>query len=283
MKHSAFKDPQFFFSTTPMPCPYVKGRAERRLIAELAEPGAGAMHDRLSAAGFRRSHSIVYAPACPACDACKAVRVRAQEFTPGRSQRAVIRRNADVDVVIKPPHASDEQFALFRAYQSARHPGGDMSRMDAMDFRALMEETPVETFAAEFRLGAEKGAEGRLLGLCLADKTADGLSAVYSFFDPDPTLNRRSLGTYMILRLIERARDAGLAYVYLGYWIKDCAKMDYKAGFRPLEVRIGADWRLLDSAAEAEAALDGESAALSPFSASEGPMPAATSPWPTRP
>lgn len=264
MKHNAFKASRFFFSTTPMPCPYVKGRIERRLVTELAEPGAGAMHDRLSAAGFRRSHGIVYAPACPACSACKAVRVRAMEFAPGRSQRAIIRRNADLNVVIKPPRASDEQFALFRAYQNARHPGGDMSRMDAIDFQALMEETPVETFAAEFRLEAEQGAERRLIGVCLTDKTADGLSAVYSFFDPDPALNRRSLGAYMILRLIERARAAGLAHVYLGYWIKDCEKMDYKAAFRPLEVRTPKGWRLLEDA-EAEGPPEGGEAAPGAF------------------
>lgn len=283
MKHGPVDAPRFFFATAPMPCPYIAGRVESRLVSELAGPDAGAQHDRLSSAGFRRSHGIIYAPACPACSACKAVRMRAAEFSPGRSQRLIIRRNADLAVSVKPPKATDEQFALFRAYQNARHPGGDMSRMNAADFRALVEETPVETFVTEFR----SGGDGRLLAVCLTDKTAGGFSAVYSFYDPDPALNRRSLGAWMIIWLAQRARDAGLAYVYLGYWIKDCAKMGYKAGFRPLEVRTHAGWRLLEDV-EAEDADKAKNAAggtggLSPLSASESPRPAAGWPRPMRP
>lgn len=238
MKHKPLASTRFFFSTAPLPCPYIEGQVERRLVSELVGRDAKRLHDRLSLAGFRRSHGIVYVPACPACNACKAVRIRAGEFSPSRSQRQIINRNTDLVSEIVPASATDEQYGLFRDYQNLRHGGGDMARMDALDFRALIEDTPVETFVVEFR----QPESGQLFAACLVDRVQDGFSAVYSFFDPDPNLTRRSLGTFMILWLVRHAATVGLPHVYLGYWIDQCSKMDYKARFKPLDICIDTRW-----------------------------------------
>jgi len=235
MKHKPYLDARFFFSTSPLPCPYLPGRVERRVVTELIGRNAADLHDKLSDGGFRRSHSIAYAPACPSCDACVAVRVLADEFQMSRSQRRIWKKNLDVEVDETPAVATNEQYTLFNAYQQHRHGDGDMSRMDFFDYQALVEDTPVETSLVEFR-----SPGGRLLGACLTDRMETGLSAVYSFFDP--RLNGRSLGTYMILWLIERARQLGLAHVYLGFWIDECSKMSYKTNFLPIEIKRPDGW-----------------------------------------
>lgn len=238
MKHKPLLDVRFFFSTSPLPCPYIDGRVERRVVTELLGRDAVALHDTLSLAGYRRSHGIVYAPACPACDACVAVRVVADEFAPSRSQRRIWNRNADLIVEATPPIATEEQYDLFAAYQRTRHGDGDMSKMEFADYQGLIEDTPIDTILIEFR-----DSERTLLGACLVDEVDNGLSAVYSFYAPDH--NRRSLGSQMILELIERARRRGRKYVYLGFWIADCDKMSYKAAYRPLEARSPQGWGLL--------------------------------------
>jgi arginine-tRNA-protein transferase len=239
MKHQVMPHARYFFATAPLPCPYLPGRTERRLVTELAGRQAGPLHDVLSQAGFRRSHSLAYVPICRDCSACAAVRVRAPDFRAGRSHRRIAARNADLVAAELPPTASDEQFALFHAYQRRRHGDGEMARMTFYDFQSLIEETPVDTFLLELR-----DAGGRLIGVCLTDRMADGLSAVYSFFDPAES--RRSLGSFMVLTLIERARAAGVPHVYLGFWIADCQKMAYKSRFRPLEAYTPIGWQPLD-------------------------------------
>lgn len=238
MDHKPLSDTQFFFATAPLPCPYLSGRVERRVVTELVGRDAAQLHERLSRAGFRRSHRIAYAPACPGCAECRAVRIIAERFQWSRTQRRTWRLNADVTAHEPPLAATEEQFTLFSAYVRSRHGDGDMARMDRLDYRSLVEDSPVETVLVEFRLS------GRLVAGCLTDRLDDGLSAVYSFFDP--RLDRRSLGTYMILWLVERARALGLRYVYLGYWIPDSAKMSYKSVFRPLEVHAPSGWSELD-------------------------------------
>ncbi len=238
MKHKPLPDIRFFFSTSPLPCPYLQGRVERRVVTELVGRDAVSLHDTLSLAGYRRSHGIVYAPACPACDACVAVRVVADEFAPSRSQRRIWNRNADLIVEEMPPLATEEQFDLFAAYQRTRHGDGDMSKMEFVDYQGLIEDTPIDTILMEFR-----DSERTLLGACLVDEVENGLSAVYSFYDP--AHNRRSLGAHMILALIERARATGRKYVYLGFWIADCDKMSYKATYRPLEAHSHQGWKTL--------------------------------------
>jgi len=238
MKHDPLHNARFFFATAPLPCPYLPGRIERRVVTELFGRDASVVHNQLSLAGFRRSHNIAYAPACPGCQACHAVRVRADEFSPSRSHRRILNRNSHLRVEEKAPEATDEQFAVFAAYQDSRHAGGDMAKMDAQDYQALVEDTPVDTWLVKFR-----HPDGILVAACLIDRVENGLSAVYSFFDPE--LHRNSLGTYMILWMIGRARELNLRYVYLGFWIAGSSKMSYKAKFQPLEARMADGWRAL--------------------------------------
>ena len=238
MSYKPPRRPQFFYTTAPLPCPYVTGRIERKVVTEITGPDSDLLHDRLSRAGFRRSHNIAYAPVCPGCNACIPIRVPAADFLPDRTQRRIRQANAALEGFELPARATAEQFQLFQRYQQARHRDGDMASMSFYDYRAMVEDTPIETFMAEFRDSGD-----RLVGACLTDRLGDGLSAVYSFFAPD--LERRSLGTYTILWLIERARQAGLPYVYLGYWVPESHKMAYKARFRPSEILVGGVWRTL--------------------------------------
>ncbi len=228
--------PQFFYTTAPLPCPYLPGRTERKVVTELAGPGAEALHDRLSRAGFRRSHNIAYSPVCPGCQACVPIRVAASAFAPNRTQRKLGKRLATLTVTRMAPRATAEQFALFQRYQHARHAEGDMAAMGFYDYRAMVEDTPIPTAVVEFRDQA-----GALVGACLTDWLTDGLSAVYSFYAPD----QPGLGTMAILWLIQEAARTGLPFVYLGYWVPGSRKMAYKAGFGPAEVLRQGQWRPL--------------------------------------
>jgi len=241
MKHDAALKTHFFFTTTPMPCPYLEGRTERRLVTELMGGDATDLNDRLSLAGFRRSHTIAYAPVCDNCAACVSVRVPVRDFVPSRTQRRVYARNLDLAVAERGPVSTREQYALFKAYIDTRHGDGDMALMGEADYRALVEETPTRTSLIEFR-----DPDGALLAGCLTDRLGDGFSAVYSFFDAEQ--NTRSLGTFVVLWLIERAKLQGLDYVYLGYWVQGSPKMDYKRRFRPLEGYTPAGWKQLSDA-----------------------------------
>ncbi len=236
MKHSLVHGARFFFATAPMPCPYLPGRIERRLVTELVGRQATAFHDTLSQAGFRRSHCIAYVPVCRDCNACTAVRIVADQFEFSRGHRRVWARNRDITVQETAPRASEEQYALFRIYQERRHRDGEMAHMDFYDYQTLVEDTPVETMILEFR-----DTKSNLVAVCLTDRLADGLSAVYSFFNPD--FPHRSLGTHMILSLVQQAQAFANPYVYLGYWIANCAKMSYKSRFAPLEVYTTEGWR----------------------------------------
>lgn len=241
MKHSLTHRPTPFFVTAPLPCPYLDGKVERRIVTELTGADAPGLHDTLSKVGFRRSHGLIYAPICHDCSACLAVRTLVDEFRPSTSQKRVLKANRDIQINEIPAQATIEQYQLFSSYQDDRHTGGDMATMDFYDYQALIEETPVDSSMVEFR-----NDEGVLIAGCLVDRMKDGLSAVYSFFDPE--LNRRSLGTYMILWLMKRARELDLSYVYLGYWISESQKMAYKEKFQPLELYTSNGWRRFVSA-----------------------------------
>jgi arginyl-tRNA--protein-N-Asp/Glu arginylyltransferase len=249
MTYKPPRRPQFFYTTAPLPCPYVPGRTERKVVTEITGPEADSLHDRLSRAGFRRSHNIAYAPVCPACQSCVPIRIPVATFQPDRTLRKIARANAQLEGFEVPARATAEQFQLFQRYQQARHGDGDMATMSFYDYRAMVEDTPIETFIVEFR-----EPDDRLVSTCLGDRLGDGLSAVYSFFAPG--MEKRSLGTFAVLWLIERARALNLPYVYLGYWVPESRKMAYKARFRPSEVLVGGVWRMLTDAeaSSAEAA-----------------------------
>lgn len=232
-----------FLVTMELPCAYLPGRMERKIVTELAGPGAADTYEILSRAGFRRSHSIAYRPACSGCAACVPVRVVARAFRPGRSLRRIKRWNGDLAARIEPPLGTQEQYRVFARYLEKRHGDGEMAGMSFREYRSMVEDSPLRTRLIEFR---DPG--GSLVACCLADWTRDGLSAVYSFFEPD--LSHRSLGSYMILWLIDEAQRLGLPYVYLGYWIAESGKMAYKARFRPLEAFGPEGWRRLDPPAQ---------------------------------
>lgn len=239
-----FRFPRFFV-TNPSPCPYLPGRSERKVFTELSGENASELNDALGRIGFRRSQNVAYRPSCAGCNACVSVRVVTQEFEPNATQRKLLRRNEDLVVTACKPWSTDEQFELLRRYLKARHPGGGMTEMDEMDFADMVEQTPVESYVIEYREPSETGTPGRLVGACLTDRQSDGLSMIYSFFDPHhPT--RPGLGNFIIMDHILRARRTGLPYVYLGYWVEGSKRMQYKIRYRPLE-RLGKNgWTRFD-------------------------------------
>lgn len=236
-----FRFPRFFV-TTPSPCPYLSGKTERKVFTELSGQHAVELNDALGRIGFRRSQGVAYRPSCVDCQACISVRVVAGEFQPSATQRKLVRRHGDLEVTACKPWTTEEQYELLRRYLRARHPGGGMADMDESDFADMVEQSPVKTYVVEYREPSADGRRGRLVGACLTDQQADGLSMIYSFFEPDDP-HRPGLGTYIIIDHIVRAARAALPYVYLGYWVEDSKHMAYKAKFRPLE-RLGPDgWR----------------------------------------
>lgn len=230
--------PLQFYRSSAAPCPYLPGRIERKLFARLTGPDMLTINSRLSQAGFRRSHDIIYKPACPGCNACVPVRVPVDIFAPSGNLQRIARRGRELRVVEKPCRPTREQFELFLAYESARHADSDMARMTFDDYTAMLQEGQAETSILELRTGQDQ-----LAGVMLTDRLEDGFSAVYSFFSDAPALQRYSLGTLLILQLIEHARRFALPYVYLGYWVEHSRKMGYKARFTPLEALGPAGWQ----------------------------------------
>lgn len=231
-----------FFVTSPAPCPYLPGKTERKVFTELKGEHAEALNDALGRIGFRRSQTVAYRPSCLDCRACVSVRVVAHEFTPSSAQKRTIRSNRDLEVSECRPWATSEQFELLQRYLQHRHPGGGMAAMDEIDYADMVEHTAVSSFVIEYREPSVNGMPGRLVGACLTDRQGDGLSMIYSFYDPEHEA-RSGLGNYIILDHIQRAAEAGLPYVYLGYWVDGSQRMQYKIRYRPLE-RLGPDgWR----------------------------------------
>ena len=255
MRHSLPLTPQFYV-TAPQACPYLEGRRERKLFTALQGSGASGLNDKLSKQGFRRSQNVLYRPSCADCAACLSARIGVAAFQPNRSQRKVLRRNAHLRREVTSPWATEAQYALFRRYLEARHADGGMADMDIFEFAAMIEETPIRTRVIEYWDDRAQDAKGRaapkLRAVCLTDVLDDGLSMVYSFYDPD--VPHDSLGTQIILDHVEIAREARLPYVYLGYWVPGSPKMGYKAQFKALEIYKARRWQPLgdpsDHAAE---------------------------------
>jgi len=238
------RDTPQFYLTAPSPCPYLVGKEERKVFTHLVGERAPELNDLLTQGGFRRSQSIAYRPACDACRACVSVRVAVDDFRPTRNMRRVMERNADVIGEMRETAPTSEQYSVFRAYLDSRHRDGGMADMTVLDYAMMIEDSHVSTRLVEYRRRTvDSGINGRggaLLAVALTDVLGDGLSMVYSFFDPDEA--QRSLGTFAILDHIARARQIGLPYLYLGYWVKGSRKMDYKGRFLPQERLLPAGW-----------------------------------------
>jgi len=238
MTHSAKTSPRtqeeaaplILHRSVPLVCPYLEGRIERRIVVELTEPLVQrGVFDELTRVGFRRSHGMMYRPACPACNACIPVRIPTENFKRRRSFQRIWRLNEDLTTeVLSGAIASAEQYQLFQRYQEGRHGDGEMAQMTFADYTALVEDSLADTRLVEFR-----DADGALVACGLFDCTSDGLSAVYSFFAPE--LSGRSLGSQIVMWMINTAHESGFPYVYLGYWINECRKMTYKTRFTPME------------------------------------------------
>ncbi|MCO4849024.1 MAG: arginyltransferase [Yoonia sp.] len=249
MRHTLPIAPQFYV-TAPQPCPYLDGRMERKLFTALQGDTASKLNDSLSKQGFRRSQNVLYRPSCTDCAACMSARIKVADFTPSKSQKRVLKRNAHLSRRARSPWATEEQYNLFRDYLDSRHASGGMADMDMFEFAAMVEETPIRTRLIEY---TSESAATELQAVGLTDVLDDGLSMVYSFFQPG--LDKDSLGTFIILDHIAIARDLGLPYVYLGYWVPGSPKMGYKANFAGVEVHLDGEWSPIGAPEDYDAAL----------------------------
>jgi len=262
MTAHSLNTPQFYL-TAPAPCPYIEGKMERKVFTHLVGERAPASHEDLSQGGFRRSQNIAYRPACEGCRACIATRVLVDEFSPTKSMKRIAKRNSDLIGVEMPNAPTSEQYSLFRRYIESRHGDGGMSSMSVLDYAMMVEDSHVDTGVIEYRKRGPDSAftntgTGNLIAVVLFDRLSNGLSMVYSFFEPSD--DRRSLGTFVILDHIAKARREGLSHCHLGYWVKDSTKMAYKARFLPQERLSPGGWRRIDvDQARAQSTTDGNS------------------------
>lgn len=217
-------------------CGYLPGRASRNAFVDPEFPLTPARYGWLLEQGFRRSGVHVYRPYCQNCNSCIPARIPSQTFVPNRNQRRCLHRNDDLSLRVV-TRLTAEHYALYRDYLLSRHAGGGMDAYNREAFHTFLECSWGEVRYWEIRAGS------RLVALAVVDETPRGLSAVYTFFDPDET--RRSLGTYAVLRQIEDTKQRGMPHVYLGYWVPGSQKMDYKRHFRPLEVLRHGGWKAL--------------------------------------
>jgi leucyl-tRNA---protein transferase len=216
------------------PCPYVRGREARFSGFDCDRPLPEGLYDSLMQVNFRRNGSVVYRPSCRHCSDCRMIRIPVDSFQPNRAQERCSKRNLDLVFSVEPAKPTDEKHELYRRYLAARHssesPGDDAMDGSREEFESFLYTSCVNTEDLVFRSG-----EGKLLAVSVVDREPRSLSAVYCYYDPEESL-RRSLGTFNILTLVEEARRRGLDYVYLGYWLGDSRKMNYKAAFNPAEV-----------------------------------------------
>ena len=226
-----------FYATAPYPCSYLPDRAARSQVATPSHLIDARVYSELVRLGFRRSGAFTYRPYCDHCRACVPVRVPVGEFQPNRSQRRAWRNCQKMTVVRRELTYDAAHYALYLRYQRLRHPGGGMDQDSREQYQHFLLHSNVATDLYEFRI------DGKLRVVSLVDRLVDGLSSVYTFFDPEPP--SASYGTCSILWQIERCRQLGLPYLYLGYWIRESTKMAYKATFRPVEGLAGGRWTRL--------------------------------------
>jgi arginine-tRNA-protein transferase len=233
-----------FFLTAPSPCPYLPGKEERKVFAHLPLLDGAAVNDSLTQGGFRRSQNIAYRPACEACTACASARIPVLDYVFSRTERRILARSDDLRRHIVEAEATLEQFDLLRRYLTERHPGGGMADMTWPDYVAMVEDTAVRTHIVEYRRASADHGPGDLVACALVDQLSDGLSLVYSFYEPG--MAKQSLGSFMILDHVVQAGLMESPYVYLGYWVPGSSKMEYKARFSPVEVLRPNGWTLLE-------------------------------------
>ena len=231
-----------FFATVSVPCPYLPMRTEQKLVVELRSADVTGLHTELSRAGFRRSHHLAYRPACRGCNACVPVRINTRGFKPTRSLKRTWRNFSHLHASFHRPVASDEHFALFSQYVGVRHGESEMALMEHDDFASMLQDSPVDTLVMSLR-----DEDNNLVAACLCDRLDDGISAVYSYFDP---YAKGSLGSHIIMRLVQAMSATAKPHVYLGYWIDGSETMAYKSRFPGVEGLIDGRWQPLPGAPE---------------------------------
>ncbi len=224
-----------FYVSPPHPCSYLETREAITLFVDPEARMDMTTYEHLSGAGFRRSGNFVYRPHCGHCHSCVPVRLPVAGFQANRSQRRCWNKNRDLRLTIKPAGYEEEHYQLYRQYMQSRHPGGGMDKDDPEAYRRVMMAAWSDTRLFEFRRGDQ------LLAVAIVDSAENSLSAVYTFFAPHEP--NRSLGVYAVLSQIEHARQAGLDWLYLGYWNPDTPKMAYKEAYQPLQYFDGKTWR----------------------------------------
>jgi arginyl-tRNA--protein-N-Asp/Glu arginylyltransferase len=230
---SSIEFPTLYLSA-PHDCPYISGEAATSLLLDPASPVSDQMFSVAIESGFRRSGKTVYRPHCAECQACKSVKIGVQNSRLNRSQKRTLKRNRDIHTQFVEPMFDEHHFQLYCRYQAWKHPGDSMDHGDRLKYEDSLIRSSVQSVFLEFHL------EQKLVAISVVDVAAQGLSAVYTFFEPE--LAGRSLGRFAVLTLINKAREMGLNYVYLGYWINDCEKMSYKSEYRPLLMYDGSSW-----------------------------------------
>jgi arginine-tRNA-protein transferase len=239
MLHESAQYPIAFYVSVPVTCGYLPDRVAVTVFADPSAPMNKTLYSALVNRGFRRSGNHVYMPYCPNCNSCIPTRIPVDQFRPNRSQRRTAQHNADLRVRRVEATFNEEHFHLYRRYMARRHAGSGMDDYGPEQYMAFLACSWGETFLYEFLL------RDTVVAVASVDHLNNGLSAVYTFYDPD--LTERSLGTFAVLWQIQEAARLGLFYVYLGYWIKQCAKMSYKATFQPLEIHRNGRWQRLET------------------------------------
>lgn len=227
-----------FFATAPRPCSYLDDHTAVSIFADPEARLTPKIYNQLAGYGFRRSGGDLYVPACPSCSRCIPVRVDVNRFQRSRNQQKIWNRNQDLEVTLLEAQYRDDHFALYQSYLASRHPGGGMDNPTGDEYMQFLDSDWSETGFLEFR------DQGQLVAVAVTDLLENGISAVYTFFDP--SRQRRSLGTFAILRQIELAKEFALDWHYLGFWIPGCGKMEYKSRFRPLQAYQNGHWVTLE-------------------------------------